>query len=189
MALLIVFLAATLFLPVVLIFLPLLAALLGLFAGSSTHAQVNRNRMPSNDGNDHADAQTAMRNYSDAHNSERTLMFKRNGNDSSINGRAVAPATARPAAVIPTVAILVEALGSPSALVRRRAACQLGRLGTLALDAIPALQTAVADKNGKVRRAARQALRQIQRQQAQDKTPFWRRFLNSLRQAFSVPHA
>lgn len=115
-------------------------------------------------------------------------MSKRNGLTNSVNGLLHLPKpNAEAVPVIPTVGLLVDALRSSSALVRRWAAIQLGRLGALAVAAVPALQTAQCDKNGSVRREAQRALSRIKEQGARDKSSVWMRFLKSLREAFATP--
>jgi dipeptidyl aminopeptidase/acylaminoacyl peptidase len=59
------------------------------------------------------------------------------------------------------VANLVKALGDDNALVRKRAAVALQRLGPAARPAVPALQKALMDKDPDVRSAAAVALRAI----------------------------
>ena len=60
-----------------------------------------------------------------------------------------------------TVPVLIAGLTSPISQYRQGAAEALGELGSLASDAVPALQKALSDEEPAVRRAAAQAIRLI----------------------------
>jgi HEAT repeat protein len=63
----------------------------------------------------------------------------------------------------PTVPTLVEVLqSSPESAVRERAAWALGKIGTAAVTAVPALREAAAGSNPRLARLAQQALDQIE---------------------------